>query len=125
MLGGARVPPDSCVEKFRQVLPLLVRAGLALGPVNVREFRMRVECVGAFVFASMVINAGGFFRWSARAAALAIEHVNDIILRVRHLRLGEVGKQVLVSAVAVHDDNFLAAIASVVSCKSFNCSSTL
>src|SRR5690242_9256486 len=98
MLGEARVPPDARVKKFRQILPLLVSSGLALGSVNVCEFRMRVERVGTLIFARVVVNAGGFLRWSARPAALAVEHVNDIIFRVCHLRLSEVGKQMLVSA---------------------------
>src|SRR5215469_12813116 len=111
MLREARVPPDAGVEKFRQVLTLLVGAGLAFCPVHVCEFWMRIECIGAFVFPGVVINASGFFCWTARAAAFAVKHVNDVILGARHLRLCEEGKQVLVSAMAVDDDHLFASVA--------------
>src|SRR5215472_17890617 len=72
---------------------------------------MRVKRVRTFVLPSVVINAGRFFRRSTWAAALALKHVNDILLRAGHLGLREVGEQMLVPAVAVHNDHFLAAIA--------------
>ena len=89
MIREEGVPPDAGVEKCRKILALLVRAGFVLGPVNPSRF----PC------------------WSTRLAALAAKHINHIIFRARHLRLGEEGKQVLVFAVPVHYDDFLAAVA--------------
>src|SRR5262252_4621375 len=111
MLGEARIPPDARVKKLRQILPLLVGARLAFRPVNVREFRMRVERVGTFIFSGVIINAGGFLGGAAGTASLTLEHVNGGILRAGHLRLREVGKQMLVSTVAVYDDHLFAAVA--------------
>jgi len=48
---------------------------------------------------------------TAGAAAPPIEHVNDVVAQSVQLRLREVGKQVLVAAMAVDDDDFLAAVA--------------
>ena len=74
--------------------------------VGTRNHRVR-----SLVFAGVVIDAGGLFGRAAGAAALAFENVDDVVVRLIELRLSEEGKQVLVAAVAVHDDDFLAAVA--------------
>src|SRR5438094_5863601 len=76
-----------------------------------RQFRMCVERVGGFVFAGVVIDPGGLLCRPAGAVAFAVKHVHYVVLGAGHLCLREEGKQVFVSAVAVHDDDFLAAVA--------------
>ena len=87
--------------------------GIALcrGAIDVRQLRMRVEQVRAFVLTGVVIDSSRLFGWPARFASFAVEHVDDIIPLPIHLRLGKEGKQVLVAAVPVDDDDFLAAVA--------------
>src|SRR5882672_8315901 len=110
MIGEAGIPPDPGVNRFRQNEALVVRAGFARGAVQMHKIWVRDERVGSFVFAGVIVDAGGFFR-TAGAAAFAVEDVHDIVVWLIHLRLREEGKQVLIAAVAVDDDDFLAAVA--------------
>ena len=73
VIREARVPPNAGVEKVGQVLAFLIRAGLTLGPIGVRQFRVRVERIRGFVFTGVVIDAAGLFGWPTGAAALASE----------------------------------------------------
>src|SRR3989442_567032 len=69
------------------------------------------ERVRSLVFAGVVVDPGGLFGRATRAAAFTLENVDDIVVRLIELRLSEIGKEMLVAAVAVHDDDFLAAVA--------------
>src|SRR5882672_1506465 len=111
MIGEAGIPPNSGVNRFWQIEALVVRAGFAGRAIQMDKVRVRNQGVGSFVFAGVIVDAGGFFRGTAGAAAFAVEDVHDIVVWLIHLRLREEGKQVLVAAVTVHDDDFLAAIA--------------
>src|SRR5215470_18408826 len=111
MIWEARVPPDAGIKEVRKRLALLVRAGFPCSPVNVRELGMRIQRVRGFVFARMIINAGRLLCRASRTAARTIKHVNNVVPRASHLRLREVGKQMLVSTVAIYDDDFLATVA--------------
>src|SRR5256885_1097141 len=60
----------------------------------------------------MIVDAGRFSWRTAFAAAPASEHVDDIIMWAIELALGKIRNQVLISSVAIDDDNLLASIAS-------------
>src|ERR1700676_4374795 len=67
--------------------------------------------VGGFVFAGVIVGTGGFLGRAAGAAAFAVENVHDIVVRLVQKALREEGKDVLVAAVTVDDDDFFASVA--------------
>lgn len=111
VIGKAGIPPNAGVEVFRKMEAILIGAGFAGGAAEVDEIGARKHGVGGFVFTGMVIDAGGFFRGCAGTGALAVEDVNDIVAGLIEQSLREEGKEMLVAAVAVDNDDFLAAVA--------------
>ena len=111
VIGKAAVPPDAGVDVFGQAEVLLVAAGFAGGAIEVDEVGVGDHGVRGFVLASVVIDAGGFLFRAAGLAAFAVENVDDIVVGLIELSLGEKGKQMLVAAVAVDDEDLLAAVA--------------
>ncbi len=111
VIGETRVPPNACVDLFGEFDAALVSAGFLLGAIEMDEAGVRDQGVGGLVFASVVINARGFFPGAARAIALANDGVNNIVVWFVELRLREVGNKAFVAAVAVDDEDFLATVA--------------
>src|SRR5438094_8918308 len=101
MVRKTGVPPDARVDVFGQVEGLLIVAGFGGCGFDVNQVGPGDHGVRGFIFTGMVIDAGGFLWRTAGAAALAVEDVDDIVVRPIELRLGEKGKQVLVSAMPV------------------------
>src|SRR6266581_3068177 len=59
----------------------------------------------------MRVNGGFLFGAAGRRSAL-VEEIDHVIVRLIQLRLGKVGQQTTIAAVAVDDQYFLAAVAS-------------
>src|SRR6266568_1143260 len=105
MIRKAGVPPDAGVNVFGQMQAFLVDAGFSGGPFNVHEVWAGDHGVRSFIFTGVIIDARRFLGRAAGLTAFAIENVNNVVVRAIELRLGEEGKQMLVSAVAVDDDD--------------------
>src|SRR2546426_498704 len=108
-----RVPPDPGVEAFRQPLQArLIGAGFLRRAVQVHQVGPGDHAQGRFAFAGMHVRRRvRFVLRLARPAAHDAQHVHDVIARRLELRLREVGKQAVVAAVTVHDDDLLAPVA--------------
>ena len=109
MIGKARVPPDAGVNPFGKILPVLVGAGLLVGTVLVHCVGARNHHFGSLALARMHID-GSFFCRSAGSRRALIENVHHIVAQPVQLRLGEKRKQVLISPVAIDDDDLLASV---------------
>ena len=110
VIREAGVPPDASVNVLRKLDAGLVGAGFLFGAIEMNEIRMRDQSVGGFVFAGVIVNAGRFLGRTARAAALSDDGVDNVVVRLVELRLGEEWDEAFVAAVAVDDEDFLAAI---------------
>ena len=111
VIREAGIPPDARVNILRKFDASLIGAGFLFGAIEMNKIRMRDQSVGGFVFAGVVINAGGFLGRTAGATAFADYSVDDVVVRLFELRLREIGDEALVAAVAVDDEDFLAAVA--------------
>src|SRR5580692_7106434 len=101
MIWKPRVPPDSGVQTLGEVLAFLVGSRFTSRAVDVRQLRVRIEQVGAFVLARVIVNACGFLRRAAGFAAFSVENIRDIVVRLIELGLTEVRQQVFIAAMAV------------------------
>src|SRR5579885_200956 len=110
VIGESRVPPDASVDIVREFHTLLVGAGFVPGPIYVNQVRAGDEHVGGFGFAGMPVRPL-LLSSNLLCGFVAPWHVNDIIMRRIELRLGEIRKQVLGAAVAIDNEDFLAAVA--------------
>jgi hypothetical protein len=111
VIRKAGVPPDACVGLFGQTQAVQICAGFGVGAVEMNQVRARDDGVGGFVFARMIIDAGGFLGRTARLAAFAIQNIQNIVVRAVELRLSKVGKQMLIAAMTVDDDYLFTAVA--------------
>src|SRR5579862_7801095 len=110
MVGESRVPPDAGVNIFGNFLASLVCAGFVGRAVLVNEIGTRNHHLRSFAFAGMHVDLrllGG----TALLGRALVENIDDVIVRLVELSLREIGKQAVVAAVSVDDQNFLAAVA--------------
>src|SRR5277367_3146498 len=110
MIWESRVPPDSGVHVVRQIHAFLIGSGFACGAVLMHQVGARDHHGGGLGFACVHIYVV-FFYWAALGFFAAPLHVDYVIVRLIELGLREIWEQVFVAAVAIHDDDFFAAVA--------------
>src|SRR5579864_1924596 len=110
VIGEACVPPDSGVDIFGKLLASLIGAGFAGGAVLVNEIGTGDHHLGGFAFAGVHVDLG-LLCWTALLGRAFVENVDHVVVRLVELGLGEVREQALVAAMAVDNQNFLAAVA--------------
>src|SRR5258708_38521572 len=110
MIGKAGVPPDAGVNVFGKFLAVLVGAGFAGGAVDVDSIRARDHHLRGLAFSRMHVD-GSFFGRTSRIWTAGVEKVDDVVVWLIELGLGEEWEQALVTSLAVDDNYFLAAVA--------------
>src|ERR1700691_1778145 len=111
MTRPARIPPDSGIDVFRKVLPVLVGPRLVSGTVDMHRVRTRNHRRRGFIFASMPIGHRTLLWWAAFVRTALAEKVDNVIVRFLQLRLREVTQHPFIPAMAVDDDDLLASVA--------------